>query len=798
MSLRLDIVKRYGRSLVLLAFSGGICIFLAGCLSGSPTYFPYLFPGGGSGRSHAKPIGGGYFADFDPNSKRLEVRPEQTTIPIRGSQVVIATIYDADGKPRRGRRVEWMIEGPGTIVEVDESGYLPDRGVKIDNKYGYSYTDYFEHTITRGNRDPNDDFVIGPGQSWCIVTSAVEGQTNLIVYAPGIADWEKNKVYVKLNFVDAKMQFPQASNVRAGSEHVLATKISKVADSNPKDFRVRYKILDGPPAALASGTTGDLVSVMESTTSPNDDGTARVKINQPLAATGTNRIAIEVIKPDRDDPSKFTVVSRTETKVTWQSPDVAVNIDSPKIAPLNQDYLVTYAVASKGGVDTQAMTLNAVVPPGMELVKTEPRATADGDVLIWTLPGLAAGRQQTVQATFRPVKIGNAIVNADVRTRDGLSARGSRAVEVAEGKLMLAMEGPSSGVVGEVLPYKLIVTNVGNGPIEKVLIRGRVEEGLETGPNSDVLNESIDYLDVGGTKTIQLPITGKRSGRFQIQSGAIADGNLRANPQSATVTIEEAQLSVTVHGMTRAFVGQEANWELVVRNQGNVPMTNVAVKATMPNEISFVRASDDGQGSGKDVVWKIGELRAGQERKITLVGLCEKRIERASLLTSVRGDPATNKDGQARSVSLVKPITGGKPVESTMQIIGVPALQIAIRDSVDPVTVGSTTTYTVKIKNSGSQEALNVEVRMEATSMLKLFKASGAGGSGKIEGGEIRFPVIPTLAPGAEAAYTIEVDAESPGNARFRVEARSPSLKQPVRAEEPTRILGRESQPYNR
>ena len=68
--------------------------------------------------------------------------------------MLIATVYDEEGQPRRKRRVEWMLEGVGNIVEVDESGYTLSRGSKVDNKYAISYTDYLEHTITRGNDNP--------------------------------------------------------------------------------------------------------------------------------------------------------------------------------------------------------------------------------------------------------------------------------------------------------------------------------------------------------------------------------------------------------------------------------------------------------------------------------------------------------------------------------------------------------------------------------------------------------------------------------------------------------------------
>ena len=793
-----DSVLLYGRSLGSLLLAGGVCTLLAGCLSGNPTYFPYLFPGGGAGRSHAKPLGNGYFADFDPHSKRLEVRPEQTTVPLRGTQVVIATVYDENGQPRRARRVEWMIEGPGTIVEVDESGYLSDRGLKVDNKYGYSYTDYREHTITRGNRDPDDDFEIGPGQTYCIITSAVPGETNVIAYAPGIADWEGNKKFVKLNFIDARLQFPAPVSARAGGEYVFSTKINRVADTDPKAFRIRYRIIDGPPAALTTTSGGPVESVTESTAAPSADGTAKVRINQPTAAVGTNRVAIEVIKADPADPAKFTVVSRTETKITWQSPEVGVTVDAGKVTPVNQDFLVTYAVASKGGVDTQDITLNATVPAGMQLMKTEPRATVDGDTLIWTLPGLAAGRQQTVQATYRPTRLGNATVTADVRTLDGLTARGSNVVQVAEGKLSLALEGPTSGVVGEVLPFKMIVTNTGTGPLEKVMVRGRVEEGLETGPSSDVVNEAIDYLDAGASRTIQMPVTAKRGGTFQIQAGAIADGNVRAAPRTANVTIQEALLSVTAHGLNRAYVGQEVSWELVVRNQGDVAMGNVTVKATLPPEISFVSATDKGQGAGKDTVWKIGGLAARQERKLTITGRCEKRIEKATLTATVSGEPTAAKDGTVRPVSLVRPITGTKPAEASVQILGVPAIQVNIRESADPVNVGQTTTYTVRVKNVGTQEAAKVDIFIDVPEQLRAVRASGAGAQGKIDGRQVRFPVIQTLAPGAEAVFTVETEGQTPGNARFQVEVVSSSLRQPVRAEEPTRVLGRESKPDNR
>src|SRR4051812_34771584 len=101
-------------ALVLAACLGA----LPGCFGGTsnPSYFPYLCPPGDIIQTHAKPPGHGYWANFDKYACRLEVRPLDVTNPVRTQHVLIATVYDEQGKPLRGRRVEWMLEGVGNIV----------------------------------------------------------------------------------------------------------------------------------------------------------------------------------------------------------------------------------------------------------------------------------------------------------------------------------------------------------------------------------------------------------------------------------------------------------------------------------------------------------------------------------------------------------------------------------------------------------------------------------------------------------------------------------------------------------
>ncbi len=344
-------MRRAGHRLCLWLLAALTC-GLAGCFGGNsnPSYFPYLLPFGEVIQTHAKPISPGYYANFDPHAIRLEVRPLEATNQVRTQYVLIATVYDEKGKPRRDRRVEWMLEGVGNIIEVDESGVTCGRGYKTSPKHAVSYTAIHEHSFTRGNNDPKDDFVIRPGQTWCVVTSAVEGDTHITAYAPGIADWEKGKVFVTCRWVDANWEFPPPAAARSGSEHVFTTKVFRHTDHQPlAKYRVRYKILDGPPAVLKPSGTSEYTSVSDL------EGNAQVAIAQIAPAYGTNRIGIEVIRPP--DPTSPTgagiTIGRGETSIEWLAPNVTLTHAGPPMVVLGQEAVyattITNSGASKAG-----------------------------------------------------------------------------------------------------------------------------------------------------------------------------------------------------------------------------------------------------------------------------------------------------------------------------------------------------------------------------------------------------------------------------------------------------------------
>jgi uncharacterized repeat protein (TIGR01451 family) len=315
---------------------------------------------------------------------------------------------------------------------------------------------------------------------------------------------------------------------------------------------------------------------------------------------------------------------------------------------------------------------------------------------------------------------------------------------------------------------------------------------LEVTGKATTLDETISTLGAGQSKAIPLTLTARQGGKFGFQVAAAGEGRLAAVPQSATVTVKEAQLSLSVHGPARGYVGQEATWELVVRNTGEVPMTGIVVKATLPPEIGSAKASDGGRVAGKQVVWDVGTAPPRREKPLTLTGICNNPAHRAVVTATASGKPDGGRDGATR------PAPAAKPVEAAVEIVGVPALQLSVKDSKDPAPVGDRVTYTVRVKNAGTLAARKVEVVADLPAGLKPTRGTGPGREAVVNGPKVTFPALDALAPGAEATFVIEAEARLPGDARVAVEVRTASQAQALHALEPTRIIAGESRPLDR
>jgi uncharacterized repeat protein (TIGR01451 family) len=749
---------------------------LSGCfgVTQNPSYFPYLLPTGDIIQTHAKPISPGYYANFDPNAVQLVVRPLNATNPVRTQHVLIATVLDAKGQPRRDRRVEWMVEGVGSIIEVDESGFWPGRGYKVDSKYAVSYTDYCEHCMSRGNANPNDDFVIRPGQSWCVVSSPVEGDTHVTVCAPGIFDWDKRCVTVTCRWVDAAWKFPDPTTAEVGREVVLTTRLFRHTDQQPlAGYRVRYRLLNNDPPGMFLTTRGP-----EAVATSDLSGNASVSLVQATPRPGVNRVGIEVIRPpDPTAPSGSGIVLATgETAVEWLAPLVALSHTGPAVAGVGQAVPYTITVTNGGKLESRSQTVTNPVPVGLTFVSSNPPAVLADQQLVWTMGALPPGQSRTIQTVFKAAKLGTVVNCAALETAEGQKDQKCVTTQITQPGLKVSLDGPAATVVGRPVTFRVGVANPGGAPATNVRVRAVFDEGLEHESRGGSVEVPLPAIGPGEQRDLQpLVLTPRKTGKLKVSVEAQADGGLRDRAEQA-LDVQQAQLQISMAGPKKQYVGLPAEWEIKVSNPGQVPVAGVRLRNVLPPEVNFQGSTGGGQPGAGEVSWDLGTLAAGEQKSVRVTGTCASPAAAA-----VNRATATAEGG----------ITAGD--QAALEIVGVAGLSLKRVDKGDPVAVGKRVTYQVEVSNTGSAPAADVEVRVILPPELQPVVEGTRGAAPPVIAGQVvTFAKVPSLAANAKVTleYTVEAQALKKGDVRVRFELRSAALdKGPVVQEEPTTIF---------
>jgi len=756
-------MKFVPRRILLLLLATATCALLPAC--GNPSYFPYLWPPGSIKQTHAKPGGEGYFANFDPKAARLEVRPLDTTNQVRTQHVLLATVYDDQNQPRRQRRVEWMIEGVGNLIEVDESGSHHNRGYKTSNKHGVSYTANSEHRLDRGNTAQADDFMVRPGQAYAIITSAVEGDTHVTVYAPGINDWQKNKVFTTIRWVDATWEFPANKVARFGSEETFTTKVFKATDRQPlANYRVRYKILDGPAAVLLPARQQEYVAISDLS------GNATVNIAQLQPAPGINRLSVEIIRPpDPTAPSGSGVVlAKGETQIEWIAPQVVLNYQGPQIASVASEATYTATVQNVGKIESKSMTVTAPVPEGMQFVRSTPPAFTNGQELVWTLGTLTPGQSHTIQSTYRAVRPGNTTSTVSVATEEGQRDTKSVATQIVTGALKVSVNGPQNGVIGSPITFQITVANPGDAPLENVTLAAQFDEGLEHESKAKAVNQQLGTLAPRASANSTLVLTPRVPGKRQLR--VIAASQSLSDVAEVFVNVQQTAMNLSIEGPQKKYLGRNVEYTIKVSNPTDATLQGVMVRDRLPAEMEFVEATPNGQFVNGEAIWSVGNLGPREERTLKLVAKANQLSKQAVQIVQASTETGLKRDAQA-----------------ILEIFGAPGLRLEMIDRGDPAPIGGKVQYIVEVTNTGTTPANGVEIRCLVPPQMKILSTKGPTKE-TIQGPNVLFEKFDNLRPGEKIGFNIEVECKELGDVRFRTELRAASLETPVIEEESTRI----------
>jgi hypothetical protein len=734
----------------------------AGCfgVSQNPSYFPFYLPTGDIIRTHAKPPGCGYFANFDPHAVCLEVTPLESTGPTKTQFLITAAVTDENGQPRRSRRVEWMIEGVGDITEVDESGYFAGRGYKVDNRYAVSYTDYKQHTIKTGG---GQEVCIPAGHTWCVVTSAVEGDTHVIVYAPEIANWERHKVFVTRHWCDAQWKFPPSTACPAGGMPVLNTRVLRASDQQPmSNYKVRYRVLDGPPAQLLPANAA------EAEVTSDAAGEAKVTLTEMTARAGSSRIEIQVIRPETSGPG--VVVGRGETTLDWQTPQLALTVSAPPNGVAGGDLPVTLKVVNSGQTPTQPVVVRMPIPQGVQFVAGMPPPQLDGTQLVWQFGPLAGGTNQEVRADFRTPAPGVITATASAQSLDGLRSENQATSRVSTPQLKIGVDGARPVSPGDPVSLEISVANTGVGPAGNVKLRAELDAGLKHVSGVQVLEVVVGTLAAGQSTTIPLTLTATQPGKPAIHVVGTADGNLRGEV-TRPVQVAQRSLQFSLSGPATRYANRPAPWDVRVVNSGDAVLENVSARVRLPQELRFQSATGNGQLVAGEVVWALGSMRAGERRELQLTAIPVTAVVQATVTGGASADKVPPQSAEAQ-----------------FEVMGMPSLRAEVVPPANGFAAGGKGIITVRIVNQGTLAARNVILAITTTPQFLTPKFAGGPTVGRVQGERVDFGSVDRIEAGQAATFQIDCAAAQAGDGRVRVEVKSDSTPAPLVVEDPIRV----------
>ena len=693
----------------------------------------------------------------------IEITPVEATNPMRTQHTLIATVRDAVGGPLGNRRVEWILARAGDlvgdIVEIDNAN---GEGRKIDNHYAITHTASQRTTVVTGS---GQEIPLDVGQTWITITSTRAGDTDIIAFAPSIADKTKHKTFAVKHWMDVTYEMPEDATNKIGQPHALPVKVWKFSDRTPlAGFRVEWKLRDDlPNATLGQGDEDVATGVTDA------QGVAIATLRQVDLKPGDNTVRIRIFTPDG-----LKQVASHEVRKTWLAPVIGIRKTAAERLLLGDSLLYQITVSNDGQAPAEDVVVRDELPAGVRCETTKPRADVAGQVVTWRLGALAPGDVRELSALTVPQQVGRLVNPATVTTKAGLTARDTAETVVVQPKLALTKSGPRTLVKGEQGTYTLRVSNPGSGEATNVVVTDVVPTGMSSAEGKRI-EWPVGTLTPGQSADKAIVLTADRPGKWINAAEAVADRNLKAMASTETVVVEP-KLTITKTAPAKRFVNSTMQYALRVSNPGTTEATNVVVVDRLPQGALFVSCSDGGryEQTAHSVTWQLGNLLPGGSKSVSIDVKCSQIATYVNVATAT-ADRGLEDKATAKTV-----------------VLGRIALHIDDYDTQDPVSIGEETTYVITIKNEGSATATKVELVNTIPEQMSYVSATGPTGAPVIAGRKLAFNPIAKLDPGEEAEFRVTCKGAKAGEAVNDASFFCAEFRTPVRSQEGTRVYAEE------
>lgn len=248
--------------------------------------------------------------------------------------------------------------------------------------------------------------------------------------------------------------------------------------------------------------------------------------------------------------------------------------------------------------------------------------TSDGKTnLSFDAGTLSAGQSREFTFMAKAGKNGAYSNTATASAEGGLTASAQAGTTFRQPVLAVKAECPGNNLIGRELTFKYTVTNSGDMACSNTVVTASVPgsfvsaDGGGSGAGGNV-SWNVGNLGPNESKTFTAKVRSTGAGTLNTSVTARC-GSCSCCPEA------KSQCSVNITGSPDigttvtdndgvVLVGDNHTYDLEVKNQGQVPLTNVKMVVTVPAEYAFVSSAANPQVAGNKYTFNFGSLAPGQ------------------------------------------------------------------------------------------------------------------------------------------------------------------------------------------
>lgn len=275
-----------------------------------------------------------------------------------------------------------------------------------------------------------------------------------------------------------------------------------------------------------------------------------------------------------------------------QRPPFTVTLAAPETAAIGDKVALQIAIINNGSAPIRRIGLRCELPDGL--------AHPQGALIEAELPEeLAPGQTRTIPLEAQAQRAGRFPVRLTATGEGQREARAEASVAVSEAVLVLSLDGPRQGALGQELTYRLEMTSPGSGG-QAVRLTQWVPDGLEFAGASDggtysAADRAISWIVAsprqGQPRGVSYRVRVRKGGDWALHAAARGDRLADARLTRALhVEVQPALLLEVAAPDEPLPVGGEGTYAVRLYNQGQAAARDVALTVSLPEQVQLLAA----------------------------------------------------------------------------------------------------------------------------------------------------------------------------------------------------------------